>query len=211
MDNFIPPEYMEKISQYIQVYQDTKRKLMPSNDVYMLSATISKDDTSILQKNVSPISDISKTRFAKTISTSRDMEIMGIYNNSANTERFTLRLDSKLGVSDALGVLQYNDASPMLNQIFVVNSQSMRLTEKLDMELKPNDCIIIALMKMQDDGTQGSVDIEIGYNENGCNGMSVQRKFLFALLMVILFVAICFFIRSVSKSSQPKSGFRRRR
>ena len=207
MDNIIPPEYIEQISQYVQLYQSTKKELMPTSDVYAFSATVSNESATVLQKNVSPIPDISRSRFVKTMSTSNDMEIMGIYNNSTNTERFKLSLDSKLGVSDALGLLQYNDSVPTLNQILFVSSQSMRLTERLDMELKPNDCIIIAFMKMYNDGTQGSVHIEIG-----CETISTERKIFFIVLMIVLLFAIIALAYSLlNPSNGVKSGFRRRR
>jgi hypothetical protein len=96
----------------------------------------------------------------------------------------------------------------------------MLLSEEVKINLKPNDCIIVAFGKMQEDGKSAKVNvITVGKNFNtppvvndnsyAVSRTSDARKGVFIGLMIVLAIAIGVLIYNIT--NPPKAGFRRRR
>ena len=221
------PNYIiNQLAKLVQMYISGKSQIITTNAVYVAAGEFSNEFDPI-KHGVEPITGLSDTENVTPFKITSGYIALGIYNNTQNTEMFSMVLNSVLGVNDGMIVIQYNDTSPDLNQLLFLKNQEMILTEEVKINLKPNDCIIVAFGKIQQDGKPLRVDIAtigknfvrnaeptnmIAGNPNTVHhvqGVSAARKGVFIGLMIILAFAIGVFIYNIA--NPPKAGFRRRR
>jgi hypothetical protein len=219
------PEYnMSQLTNAIQMYNSYKSQLLPNNVVYRIIGQFTEKNE-LKGQDATPISGLSDKEFPLILEIKSGGIATAIYNNSPNTEMFNMILNASLGVNDLLIVVQYNDTSPNLDQLLFVKSQEMLLSEEVKINLKPNDCIIVAFGKMQEDGKSAKVNvITVGKNFNtppvlnapvvndnsyAVSRTSDARKGVFIGLMIVLAIAIGVLIYNIT--NPPKAGFRRRR
>lgn len=220
------PDYIiNQLTQAVQMYNVGKAQILTTNAVYSIAAQFSNKN--LANYNVAPITGLSDTSGSQPFEITSDAIATGVYNNSQNTEMFSMILNSELGVNDGLIVIQYNDMSPDLNQILFVKSQEMLLSEEVKIKLKPNDCVIIAFGKIREDGKPLRVNITtVGKNYKQqdmlsdspqasvvlgtrTGTVSSTRKSMFIGLMIVLAIATGVFIYTIA--NPPKASFRRRR
>ena len=220
------PNYIvNNLAKLMQAYQNGKAQLLTNNAVYAVAGQFSNEQQ-LTNHNVEPITGLSDTESFQHSEVTTGYIALALYNNSSKTEMFSMILNSTLGVNDALIVVQYNDASPNLDQLLFVKSQEMVLLEEVKINLKPNDCLLIGFGKMQEDGKPLKVNITtIGknfirsvptveqptanQNSYAVQSVSSARKGVFIALMIILAIAIGVLIYNIA--NPPKVGFRRRR
>jgi hypothetical protein len=221
MDQFMLNPVNE-VENLIDMYNTGKNSLIKNNAVTGIIGVFS--EKSLSKHNIQTIIGLSDIEAPPSnFEITSGSVITAVYNNSLKTEMFTMILNSALGVNDSIIVLQYNDALPDLDQILFVKNQEMVLLEEIKIKLKPNDCIVVAFGKTQEDGKPLKVGIKtIGKNlikrtpcgvksvsESTKEGVSDARKGVFIGLMIILAIAIGVLIYSIT--NPPTAGFRRRR
>lgn len=221
--NYIMSQLTQAAPQLAQKYNSYKSQLLPNSAVYGIIGRFSEQNE-FTKHDVYPMTGLSDKEIPEFFQVSSGSIATAIYNNSTKTEMFSMVLNSVLGVNDALFIIQYNDASPDLDQLLFVKNQEMILSEEVKINLKPNDCIIVAFGKIQQDGKPLKVGITtIGKNVQqqmdmiGGNPYAVHhtqsvsgaRKGVFVGLMIVLAIAIGVFIYNIT--NPPKAGFRRRR
>jgi hypothetical protein len=218
MDNFLLNQMgqfmlnpVNELTNLMQMYNTGKNSIINTDAVYGIAGMFSGQTLS--NHNIETITGLSDIKaLPSNIEITSGSVITAIYNNSSKTEMFTMVLNSVLGVNDGLVIVQYNDALPDLDQILFVKNQEMVLLEEIKIKLKPNDCIIVAFGKIQEDGKPLKVSITtIGKNliKDAVKSVSDARKGVFIGLMIVLVIAIGVLIYNIT--NPPKAGFRRRR
>ena len=203
------PNYIiNQLAKLVQMYISGKSQIITTNAVYVAAGEFSNEFDPI-KHGVEPITGLSDTENVTPFKITSGYIALGIYNNTQNTEMFSMVLNSVLGVNDGMIVIQYNDTSPDLNQLLFLKNQEMTFG-KIQQDGKPLRVDIATIGKNFVRNAEPTNMIAGNPNTvHHVQGVSAARKGVFIGLMIILAFAIGVFIYNIA--NPPKAGFRRRR